>query len=56
MKSHQRANTENNMKTAQQHEHTEIGMNLERKNEEHLKDNNATYQNSILNADRIEGP
>jgi hypothetical protein len=35
MKSHPRANTENNTKTAQQHEHTEIGMNLERKNEEH---------------------
>lgn len=51
----QRANTENNTKTARQHERTEIGMNLEIKNEEHPKDGNATYPNSILDADRLEG-
>jgi hypothetical protein len=51
----QRANTENNTKTAQQHERTEIGMNLEKKNEEHPKDGNAPYQNGILDADRVEG-
>jgi hypothetical protein len=51
----QRANTENNTKTAQQHERTEISMNLEKKNEENPKDGNAPYQNGILDADRVKG-
>jgi hypothetical protein len=39
---YQRANAENNMKTAQQHEN----LKLESKNQEYPKDGNGTYQNS----------